>query len=175
MRQNEIVLVESVSVMKDTRSCVKTKSCRIEEWSILSNDPGKEEIRNMKPNHKSNRDMEGVIILKKLLLFSYLMFLYISLTGCRVWDLKSNTPLEMVAFNSLTDEEKDLIPVSPKDSKVEKVAVSQENISMINEDYEKDEVYSVTFNNTKSEETGNLVVFLDLDKETVVGKGVTRD
>lgn len=147
----------------------------MEEWSILSDDPRKEEIRNMKPNHKSNRYMEGVIILKKLLLFLFLMFLYISLTGCGVWDLKSNTALEMVAFNSLTDEEKDLIPVSPKDSKVEKVAVSQENISMIDEDYEKDEVYSVTFNNTESLTSGNLVVFLDLNKETVVGKGFTSD
>ncbi len=119
--------------------------------------------------------MGGVIILKKLLCFSLLVFLYISLTGCGVLESKSNVPLEMVAYNSLSDEEKDLISVSPKDSSVEKVAVSQEVISMMDEDYDKDEVYSVIFNNTESETSGNLVVFLDLDKETVVGKGFTSD
>jgi len=81
----------------------------------------------------------------------------------------------MVAYNSLSDEEKDLISVSPKDSSVKKVAVSQEIISMMDEDYDKDEVYFVIFNNTESDTSGNLVVFLDLDKETVVGKGFTSD
>lgn len=119
--------------------------------------------------------MGGVIILKKLLCFSLLVFLYISLTGCGVLESKRNVPLEMVAYNSLSDEEKDLIPVSPKDSSVKKVAVSQEIRSMIDEDYDKDEVYSVIINNTESDTTGNLVVFLDLDKETVVGKGFNSD
>ncbi|MGI8387714.1 hypothetical protein [Robertmurraya sp. P23] len=113
--------------------------------------------------------------MRKWLGISLLVFLYISLTGCSVLESKRNAPLEMVAYNSLTDEEKDLIPVSPKDSSVKKVAVSQEIISMMDEDYNKDEVYSVIFNNTESATSGKLVVFLDLDKETVVGKGFTSD
>ncbi|MEK3990402.1 hypothetical protein [Robertmurraya sp. FSL R5-0851] len=47
---------------------------------------------------------------------------------------KSGVSMEMIAYNSLTDEGKKLIPVSPKDSSVEKVAVSQEIVSMV--DYE---------------------------------------
>ncbi|SHR52461.1 Uncharacterised protein [Mycobacteroides abscessus subsp. abscessus] len=83
--------------------------------------------------------------------------------------------MEMVAYNSLTDEEQDLIPVSPKDSSVEKVAVSQEIVSMIDEEYEKVEVYRVIFNNPDSNNSGKLVVFVDLDGETVVGKGFTNN
>ncbi len=88
---------------------------------------------------------------------------------------KSGVSMEMVAYNSLTDEEKDLIPVSPKDSSVEKVAVSQEVVSMMDEEYEKDEVYRVIFNNTESKTSGKLVVFVDFDGETVVGKGVINN
>lgn len=88
---------------------------------------------------------------------------------------KNGVSMEMVAYNSLTDEEQDLIPVSPKDSSVEKVAVSQEIVSMIDEEYEKVEVYRVIFNNPDSNNSGKLVVFVDLDGETVVGKGFTNN
>lgn len=44
----------------------------------------------------------------------------------------------MIAFNGLTDEEQDLIPVSPKDSIVEKITVNNENMSLIDKDYDKD-------------------------------------
>lgn len=88
---------------------------------------------------------------------------------------KNGVSMEMVAYNSLTDEEKDLIPVSPKDSSVEKVAVSQEIVSMMDEEYEKDEVYRVIFNNPDSNNSDKLVVFVDLDGETVVGKGFTNN
>ncbi len=79
----------------------------------------------------------------------------------------------MVAFNSLTNEEKDLIPVSPKDSIVKKVAVNDDIESLIDNDYDKDHVYSVTFNNTETDSSGKLVVFVNLDKKIVVGKGIT--
>ncbi len=87
----------------------------------------------------------------------------------------SGVSMEMITYNSLTNEEKDLILVSPKDSSVEKVAVSQEIVSMIDEEYEKVEVYRVIFNNTDSNNSGKLVVFVDLDGETVVGKGFTNN
>jgi hypothetical protein len=51
MSQNDMVLV--VSVRNPT--VIRQFSCRMADWSILSDNPGKEEIRNMKPNHKSNR------------------------------------------------------------------------------------------------------------------------
>jgi hypothetical protein len=112
--------------------------------------------------------------LNKLVYISMLFLLSITLTGCNFFESKSNIPIEMIAFNSLTDEEKDLIPVSPKDSIVKKVPVIGEIQSMIDKDYNNDKVYSVTFNNTETDSSGKLVVFVDLDKKSVVGKGFTN-
>ena len=77
----------------------------------------------------------------------------------------------MVAFNSLTPREQDLIPVSPKDATVEKITVNDETKSYIDHGYEKDQVYAVTFHDTE----GTLTVFIDLDQETVVGKGLKSE
>jgi hypothetical protein len=112
-----------------------------------------------------------VITLKKLAFIPMLMVLFSTLMGCNLIKHNENLPIEMIAFNCLTDEEQDLIPVSPKDSIVEEITVSSENKSYIDKDYDKDQVYSVTFNNTETDSSGKLTVFVDLDKETVVGKG----
>lgn len=112
--------------------------------------------------------------MNRLVSISILLLLTITLTGCNLFDSKNELPIEMAAFNSLTNEEKDLIPVSPKDSVVEKVTVNSENKSLIDKDYDKGEVYSVTFNNTETDSSGTLTVFVDLDKKTVVGKGFTN-
>ncbi|MCT8138485.1 hypothetical protein H1D32_12490 [Anaerobacillus sp. CMMVII] len=86
---------------------------------------------------------------------------------------ENQMPIEMVAFNSLTDEESALIPVSPKDSIVKQVPVNDDLKASIDINYDKDQVYSVTFNNTETDTTGNLVVYVGLDKKTVLGKGFT--
>ncbi|WP_298467839.1 hypothetical protein [uncultured Psychrobacillus sp.] len=77
----------------------------------------------------------------------------------------------MVAFNSLSESEQDLIPTSPMDSVVEEINVTEENKKYLFDDYDRDKVYSVTFNHTDSDKNADLTVFVDLDKETVVGKG----
>ena len=87
-----------------------------------------------------------------------------------MFDSKQSLPIEMVAFNSLTEEEKDLILVSPKDSTVEKVVVNDDIEPFIESNYDKDKLYSVTFNHTETESSGNIVVFVDLDKKAIVGK-----
>lgn len=83
----------------------------------------------------------------------------------------SKLPIEMIAYNSLTEQESSLIVASPKDSSVKKVRVTDDIKSLIDSNYDKNIVYSVTFNHTKTDSSGDLVVFVDLDKETVVGKG----
>ncbi|BBH19010.1 hypothetical protein Back11_03550 [Paenibacillus baekrokdamisoli] len=108
--------------------------------------------------------------MNKLGFIPILLLLVLTLTGCNLFESKKDIPIEMVAFNSLTDEEKDLIPASPKDSIVKKVTVNGEIESVIDKNYNKDEVYSVTFNNTETNSSGNLMVFFDLDKKTFVGK-----
>ncbi|MGM0876181.1 MAG: hypothetical protein ACQEWV_15775 [Bacillota bacterium] len=109
--------------------------------------------------------------MKKLVFISVLILLSTILTGCNLFDSTNDLPIEMVAFNSLSDKEKDLIPVSPKDSIVKKVTINSDIESLIDNNYDKDKIYSVTFNLTNTDSSANLVVFVDLDKETVVGKG----
>lgn len=86
---------------------------------------------------------------------------------------QNQLPIEMIAFNSLTDEESALIPVSPKDSIVKQVHVNDDIKKSIDKSYGKDQVYSVTFNNTETDSSGNIVVFIGLDRKTVLGKGFT--
>lgn len=88
---------------------------------------------------------------------------------------ENQMPIEMVAFNSLTDEESALISASPKDSIVKQVPVNDDLRESIDINYDKDQVYTVTFNNTATDTTGNLVVYVGLDKKTVLGKGFTSN
>lgn len=108
--------------------------------------------------------------MKRLAFIPILLLLAIALTSCNLFDSNNALPVEMVAFNSLTDEEKGVIPVSPKDSNVKIVAVNGEIKSLIDNNYDEEEVYSVTFNHTETNSSENLVVFMALDKKTVVGK-----
>ncbi|MBU8908276.1 hypothetical protein [Desertibacillus haloalkaliphilus] len=88
---------------------------------------------------------------------------------------ENQMPIEMVAFNSLTDEESALIQVSSKDSIVKQVPVNDDLQESIDMNYDKDQVYAVTFNNTATDTTGNLVVYVSLDKKAVLGKGFTSN
>ncbi|PKH12167.1 hypothetical protein [Planomicrobium sp. MB-3u-38] len=99
----------------------------------------------------------------------FLPFLFLLLAGCS--PSASELPLEMMAYNSLSKAEQDLIPVSPKDSTVKKEDVSSAIKSLIDSDYHKEQVYAVVFHDTGSNASGNLVVYIDLDKGKVVGKG----
>lgn len=104
-----------------------------------------------------------------------LIFMIIGIVSFYSASLNHNqSPIEMVAFNSLTDEERALIPVSPKDSIVKRVPINDHIEKSIDKSYRKDEVYSVTFNNTETNSSGNLVVFIDLDRQTVLGKGAAN-
>lgn len=108
--------------------------------------------------------------LNKLVCIPILLLLIITLIGFNVFDSNKDVPMEMVAFGSLKNKEKRLIPASPKDSIVKKVSVDGDIKSKIDVNYVKEEVYSVTFNHTLTDTSGNLVVYIALDKKTVVGK-----
>jgi len=82
-----------------------------------------------------------------------------------------NLPLEMAAFNSLTKKEQSLITGSPKDSLIEKIAVTDQIKPLIDKNYSKSKILKITFNHTANELRGNLFVFIDTDKKTIVGKG----
>jgi hypothetical protein len=113
--------------------------------------------------------------LKRLLFIPNLILLTISLSGCYLFQSeRSESPIEMTAFSSLNDEEQDQIPVSPKDSVVRKVTVNEDLAKFIGKTYYGKEVYSVTFNHTETDSTGNVTVYVDLDKKTIVGKGFSE-
>lgn len=111
----------------------------------------------------------------KLLLLASLLLLTIGIFAFTILDFRDahTPPIEMVAFSSLTDEKQDLIPTSPKDSTVELISVSDTDSSLFNKPYANDQVYAVTFNNTVTDNSGNLVVYIALDESTVIGKGFT--
>ncbi|WP_088006955.1 hypothetical protein [Indiicoccus explosivorum] len=107
--------------------------------------------------------------MRKIIVFNFFLAM---LTACSPMSAEKELPIEMIAFNSLSDKEQELIPTSPKDSVVIKKAVSPEIQSKIDSNYDEEEIYLVVFNNTATATTGNLVVFIDLAKRSVVGKGV---
>lgn len=105
--------------------------------------------------------------MKRVLFFSIITLLTYVLLGCN----SNKSSLEMIAFNSLSVEEKELIPTSPKDSVVETIDVTTDVKVFLDDEYNKAQVYSVTFNHTENESNENLVVFIDADnEEKVVGK-----
>jgi hypothetical protein len=77
----------------------------------------------------------------------------------------------MIAFNSLTKEEQNKIPVSPKDSEVKKITVNDDLGDLIGDEFVGKKLYSVIFKHTETESLGNLKVYVELDKKTVVGSG----
>lgn len=108
--------------------------------------------------------------MNKFVFIPILILLAITLIGFNVLDSKQDVPIELIAFASLTNKEKELIPVSPKDSYVKKVTVSAEIKSKIDNSYDEEEVYVVTFRHSETDTSGNLEVYIALDKKTVIGK-----
>lgn len=103
--------------------------------------------------------------------FIVLILLSVLLAACSPITAEETLPIEMIAFNSLSDKEQELIPTSPKDSTVTKETISAEIKSKITPTYDEKEVYSVVFNDTAINASGNIIVFVNLDKKTVIGKG----
>lgn len=102
--------------------------------------------------------------------FIFLILASILSAACSSFTLSVEPAIELVAYNSLTEKELKRIQVSPKDSVVTEEKISAEMASLIDPDYEEQKVYAVLFNDTAIEGSGNLLVFVSLDKKNVVGK-----
>ncbi|UPG66240.1 hypothetical protein [Metabacillus endolithicus] len=111
--------------------------------------------------------------MKNHILISLLACLSMFISGCNFLQ-GDKLPIEMVAFNSLTKEEKDKILVSPKDSSVKKVTVNDELSEQFGNNLIGKRLYAVIFNGTETDSVGKLIVYVDLNKETVVGKGYEK-
>ncbi|RIW26567.1 hypothetical protein D3H55_23565 [Bacillus salacetis] len=97
-----------------------------------------------------------------------MLLLTFLIAGC---NNSNELPIEMAAYNSLTEEEAQLIPVSPKDAVVEKVLADEELGEKIGKEFIGQSIYTVTFNHTENEQNGRLIVYLEKDKKTIIGKG----
>jgi hypothetical protein len=95
------------------------------------------------------------------------------ITGCNLFK-NEKLPIEMVAFNNLTSEEQNKIPVTPKDSIVKEITVSEKLGQKLGGKLIGKSIYSVTFNHTEDDSSGKLVVYIAKDKETVIGKGFEK-
>lgn len=63
-----------------------------------------------------------------------------------------------------------LFLISAKDATVEQVPFSDEIRSLIEKTYDSNQVYAVTFNINSTYPSGNLIIYVALDKERVVDK-----
>lgn len=79
--------------------------------------------------------------------------------------------IEMQAYTALDNDEKGRIPVSPKDAVVAKVTVDEGIAAHIGSRHMGTKVYSVMFHQTSTASSGNLVVYLNIDRTKVLGKG----
>ncbi|MCU6712611.1 hypothetical protein M6D81_28320 [Paenibacillus sp. J5C_2022] len=85
--------------------------------------------------------------------------------------LSHKPSIEMQAYAALNDKEKGRVPVSPKDAAVAKVTVDEGIAARIGSHYIGTNVYSVMFNQTSTASSGNLVVYIDMNRTKVLGKG----
>jgi hypothetical protein len=95
------------------------------------------------------------------------------ITGCNLFK-NDKLPIEMIAFNYLTNEEQNKIPVSPKDSVVKEITVREELGQKLGKKLIGKTIYTVTFNHTEDDSSGKLVVYIAKDKKTVIGKGYEK-
>jgi hypothetical protein len=105
---------------------------------------------------------------KHFILFLLAFFAFTG--GCGIIK-KDDIPIEMNAFNHLSDREQQRIPVSPKDSIVTEIIVNEDLSESIGGEFLHKKLYAVTFNHSETDTAGDLIVYVALDKKTVVGKG----
>ncbi|OXS77475.1 hypothetical protein [Domibacillus enclensis] len=73
-----------------------------------------------------------------------------------------NIRVELTAVNSLSQADQDRITVSPKDSTVQR------------EWYGGEWAHKVTFHHTETESLGELIVYIGMDRETILGEENTK-
>jgi hypothetical protein len=85
-----------------------------------------------------------------------------ALTGCGLTG-QTGPAIEVIACGGLSEEEREWIPASPKDSIVEKITVSVEIRPYIGHGYGEDGVYAAAFNPAGTGSRGEPAVFVSLD------------
>lgn len=92
------------------------------------------------------------------------------MSGCAEDTTTANSK-EMLAYNSLSDNDQKRIEVSPKNSTVKKIDVKDALVKVIDSDYSNDKAYEVVFTDSDTKKQGNVVVYLDDDGKEVIGQG----
>ncbi len=106
----------------------------------------------------------------KKIIASVLPVIALLMSGCAEDTTTANSK-EMLAYNSLSDDDQKRIEVSPTNSTVKKIDVKDALVKAIESDYAKDKAYEIVFLDSKTNKQGNVVVYLDDRGKEVIGQG----
>lgn len=106
----------------------------------------------------------------KKMIASVIPVIALLMSGCAEDTTTANSK-EMLAYNSLSDNDQKRIEVSPKNSTVKKIDVKDALVKVIDSDYSNDKAYEVVFTDSDTKKQGNVVVYLDDDGKEVIGQG----
>lgn len=106
----------------------------------------------------------------KKIIASVLPVIALLMSGCTEDTTTANSK-EMLAYNSLSDDDQKRIEVSPTNSTVKKIDVKDALVKAIESDYAKDKAYEIVFMDSKTNKEGNVVVYLDDRGKEVIGQG----
>ena len=108
---------------------------------------------------------------KILYLFCFLSLLLI-FTGCKKGEKEE---LQEIAFNSLTDKEKEEIVDKNDKADIEKIDIDSlsNNANIFFGNHNKEEIYSVTFK-SKNEALGDITIFIDRKSKKAIGSLIRK-
>jgi hypothetical protein len=105
---------------------------------------------------------------KEIIGFLAVILFAVFIAGCTS---KKVDPMVKIAYNFLSKNEKRQIKGDWRDAKIHKVNMNPNGSIVLKQIESGKEVYSISFPSKKLT-LGDIVIFIDLDKETVVGKGL---
>lgn len=79
---------------------------------------------------------------------------------------------EQIASANLTIHEKVELKNENDKGRVEKAIVTKNIASLVNEQYDGQEVYKVTYNSKRQDLLGNIVIYVDEKTFEVIGRGI---
>lgn len=110
-------------------------------------------------------------MLKKFFFLSLLLSVLFFISGCT--DDSQLNELQNIAFNSLSDKEKDEIIDIQADAEIKKIDEFPNNANIYFGEYDAESLYSVTFK-SNNHALGDLVVFVDSLNQKTVGVRIRK-
>jgi len=123
--------------------------------------------------NKNSNDREGAEkALKKLFFVIFSLSVLFIISGCTDESSQLNE-IQSIAFNSLSDKEKDEIIDINEEAEIKKIDEFPNNASIYFGEYDAESLYSVTFR-SNNHALGDLIVFVDNLNKKSVGVSIRR-